>query len=44
MEMVQVTLLRKTLASFFKSECTGCHQQAHVGSKTMLQQNPLIIN
>jgi len=38
--MVQVTQVRRTLASSPKSECATCHQQGHVGSKTLFQQNP----
>ena len=28
--------------SCLASECTGCHQQVHVGSKTSHQQNPVL--
>ena len=42
-ETVQVTSLRKTLASSSKSECASCHQQGHVGSKTYFQQNPPVL-
>jgi len=44
MEMVQVTLLKKTLASSPQAECARCHQQGHAGSKTLLQQNPPVLN
>jgi len=27
-----------------KSECTGCRQQRHVGSKTLHQENSLVLN
>ena len=43
-ETVQVTPLRRTLASSPKSECTRCRQQGHAGSKTLLQQNPRFLN
>jgi len=43
-ESVQVTLLRRTLASSAQFECASCHQQRQTGSKTLLQQNPLILN
>ena len=42
-EMAQVTLLR-TLASSPQSEFTSCHQQGHASSKTLLQQNPPVLN
>jgi len=35
--------LGATLASF-KSKYTSCYQQEHAGSKTLLQQNPPVIN
>ena len=37
------TLLR-TPASSPYSECTGCRQQGHAGSKTLHQQNPPVLN
>ena len=43
-EMVQITPLRRTLASSPLSECTSCHQQGQAGSKTLLKQNPLVLN
>ena len=33
-----MTLLRRTPASFTKSECAGCRQQGQAGSKTLQQQ------
>ena len=42
-EVVQLTPLRRTLASSPQSECTNCHQQDYVGSKTLLQQNPPVL-
>jgi len=44
MEMVEVTPLRRTVASFSRSEVTSCHQQGHVSSEMMLQQNPSILS
>ena len=41
METVQITLQRR--ASSPSSECAGCHQQGHVGSKTLHQQNPPVL-
>jgi len=38
-----MTLLRRTPASS-ESECAGCHQQEHVGSETLHQQNPPVLN
>jgi len=42
--MVQVTPLRRTLTSFPYFECASCHQQGHMGSKTLLQQNLPVLN
>jgi len=39
-ETLWITLLRRTPASSPSSECAGCHQQGHAGSKTLHQQNP----
>jgi len=44
MEMVQGTQLRRTLVSSPYCECADCHQQGHAGSKTLLQQNPPVLN
>jgi len=44
MDTVQVTPLRRTLVSSPSSECASCHQQGHEGSKTLLQQNPPVLN
>jgi len=44
MEMVYITSLRRTLASSPESECDACCQQWHTGSKTLLQQNPPVLN
>jgi len=44
MEMVHVTLLRRTVASSPQFECASCRQQVHAGGKTLLQQNPLVFN
>ena len=41
---MQVTPLRRTLASSPKSECVSCRQQGHTGSKTVLQRNPPVLN
>jgi len=38
METVKVTALRRTLVS------ASCYQQEHVGSTTLLQQNPPVLN
>ena len=38
-----MTLLRRTPASS-ESECAGCHQQERVGSETLHQQNPPVLN
>jgi len=43
-ETVQITLFRRTPASSPKSECASCCQQKHVGSKTLHQQNPPVLN
>jgi len=43
-ETVQVTPLRRTLASSPLSECVSCHQQGHAGNKTLLQQKPPVCN
>ena len=43
-ETLQVTPLRKTLASSPQSRCASCCQQRHVGSKILLQQNPPVLN
>jgi len=40
MKMVQVTPLKRTLVS----KCASCHQQGHVDSKTLLQQNPPVFS
>ena len=42
--MVQVALLKRTLASSPQSKCGSCRQQGHVGSKTVLEQNPPVLN
>jgi len=44
MEMVQVTPLRRNLASSPESEYARCHQQEHIGSKTLLKQSPSALN
>jgi len=36
--------LRRIPASSPQSECAGCHQQGHVGSKTLHQLNPPVLN
>ena len=38
------TVLRRTPASSPYSECAGCRQQGHAGSKTLHQQNPPVLN
>jgi len=43
-ETMQVTPLRRTLVSSAYPEHASCRQQGHVGGKTVLQQNPPIIN
>jgi len=43
MEMMQVTPLR-TLASSPYYEYASCHQQGHAGGKTLLQQDPPVLN
>jgi len=43
-ETVQVTPLRRTLASSPNFECASCHHQAHTDSRTLLQQNPPVCN
>jgi len=43
-ETVQVTPLSQTLASSPQCECASCHQQTRVGSKSLLQQNPPVLN
>ena len=42
-ETLQVTPLRRTRASSPLSESSGCHKQEHVGSKTLLQENPTVL-
>ena len=42
--MVQVTPVRRTLASSLESKCTSCRQQGHAGSKILLQQDPPVLN
>jgi len=39
-----MTLLRRTPSSSAESECAGCRQQGHVGSKTLHQQNPPVLD
>jgi len=39
--MVPVALLKRTLAY---SPCANCHKQGHAGCKTLLEQNPLVLN
>ena len=41
--LVLVTLLRRTLV-YSLSDYADCCQQGHVGSKTLLQQNPPVLN
>jgi len=36
--------LTRTPASSPESECAGCRQQRHAGSKTLHQQNPPVLN
>ena len=40
----EVIQLRRTLASFLLCKCVSYCQQGHVGSKALLQQNPLVLN
>ena len=42
--MVYVTPLRRIVVSFLKPEFVGCSQQGQVDSKTLLQQNPPVLN
>jgi len=42
-ETVSITPLR-TLVSSPSSEWASCREQGHAGSKTLLQQNPLVLN
>ena len=42
--MVCITPLRRTLTFSPQSECAGCCLQRHIGSKTLLWQNPSILN
>ena len=39
-----ITLLRRTPASSPQSECAGCCQQGHAGSKTLHQKNLPVLN
>ena len=41
---MQITLLRRTLASSPWFECAGFHQQGHAGNKSLHQQSPTILN
>jgi len=43
-ETVWMTQLRRTPASSPYSDCAGCCQQWHVGSKTLHQQKPPVLN
>ena len=36
--------LEENSSIFSQSECASCHQQGRAGSKTLLQQNPPVIN
>jgi len=38
-----LTPMRGILVFSPQPECTSCHQQGHVGSKTLLQQNPPVL-
>ena len=40
--LVYLTLLRGTVAAAYR--CTSCHQQGHVDNKTLVQQNPEVLN
>jgi len=44
MKMAQITLLRKMLASSPSSICAICCQRGHARCKTLLQQNPTVVN
>ena len=43
-ETVWITLLRRSPVSSPQSECAGCRQQGHAGSKTLHQQNNPVLN
>jgi len=36
--------VEENLPSSPQSECASCHQHRHVGTKTLLQKNPLVLN
>jgi len=37
-------VLCSTFLSYHTVVCASCHQQAHVGSKTLLKQDPFVLN
>jgi len=45
MQTLSITWLRRTPACSPQSQyIAGCHQQGHVGSKTLHQQNPPVLD
>jgi len=44
MILQHLTPTKRTLASSPQSKCASCRQQGHADSKSLLQQNPPVLN